>query len=64
MLIFFFASVRRNIVESLYKNGFRWPNQKYIKAIIMFIKTMFIKIYIFNILNKTIIHIFLLSIKI
>jgi len=67
MLIFFFASVRRNIVESLYKNGFHWPNKKYIKAIIMFIKIMLIKEdinNIFNILNKIIIHIFLLFIDI
>ena len=39
----FFASVRRNIVESLYKNGVHWPKQKYIKAIIMFTKIMLIK---------------------
>jgi len=63
----FFLSVRRNIEESLYKNGVHWPKQKYIKAIIMFTKIMLIKRYIeniFNILNKILMHIFLLVIDI
>ena len=67
MLNCFFASVRRNIVESLYKNGVHWPKQKYIKAIIMFTKIMLIKKNIkniFNILNKIIMHIFLFFIDI
>ena len=65
--LFFFATVRRNIAESLYKNGFHWPKQKYMKAIIMFIKIMLIKKdinNIFNILNKIIMHMFLLFIDI
>ena len=65
--LFSFASVRRNTIESLYKNGFHWPKQKYMKAIIMFIKIMLIKKYInniFNILNKIIINMFLLFIDI
>ena len=63
----FFLSVRRNIVESLDKNGVHWPKQKYIKAIIMFTKIMLIKEdkkNIFDILNKIIMHIFLLVIDI
>ena len=56
-----------NIVETLYKNGVHCPKRKYIKAIIMFTKIMLIKEdkkYIFNILNKIIMHIFLLVIDI
>ena len=63
----FFPSVRRNIVESLYKSGVHWPKQKDIKEIIMFIKVMLIKEdiqNIFNILNTIIMHIFLLFIDI
>ena len=63
----FFASVRRNIVESLYINSVNWPKQKYIKAIIMFTKIMLIKEdikNIFNILNKILMHIFLLFIHV
>ena len=50
------------MVESLHKNGVHWPEQKYIKTIIMFIKIMLIKKdikNIFNNLNKIIMHIFL-----
>ena len=56
-----------NIVESLYKNGVHCPKRKYIKEIIMFAKIMLIKEdkkNIFNILNKIIMHIFLLVIDI
>ena len=63
----FFSSVKGNILESFYKNGIHWLKQKDRKAIIMFIKIMLIKNYIkniFNILNKIIMHIFLLSINI
>ena len=52
-----------NIVESLYKNGVHCPKRKYMKEIIMFTKIMLIKEdikNIFNILNKIIMHIFLL----
>ena len=35
--LFFFRSVRVNVVEYLYKNSVHWPKQKDIKAIIMFI---------------------------
>ena len=55
------------IVETLYKNGVHCPKRKYIKAIIMFTKIMLIKEdinKIFNILNKIIMHIFLLVIDI
>ena len=58
---------RSNIVETLYKNGVHCPKRKYIKAIIMFTKIMLIKEdkkNIFNILNKIIMHIFLLVIDI
>ena len=40
----FFASVRRNIVESLYKNGGHWPTQKYIKAKLSFFNNTICKI--------------------
>ena len=56
-----------NIVESLYKYGVHCPKQKYIKAIIMFTKIMLIKEdikNIFSILNKILMHIFLLFIDI
>ena len=63
----FFSSIKGNILESFYENGIYWLKQKDRKAIIMFIKIMLIKEdikNIFNILNKIIMHIFLLVIDI